>query len=137
MEKKTVETRPDGTTVTTVEKTGFVFRDAAISIIALAGSSLVAIPAAAEVARRLPVATNTIEKVGRAATVAATGAAVEGIATMGITNTLNEIADLGDEIAEEVQNRAARIVANETSQAVQEEKSEPKATNVRDAKKKS
>jgi hypothetical protein len=134
MERKIIETRPDGTEIVTIEKSGVVFRDAVIGIVGgLAGLAMggVTVPVVSAV---LPEAI-TSSKVATYAAVGLTSFTVGEVTEHSVRRALTDVAEFTDGVQEEVLKRKASKMAEEMAEEVSSNEKKTSAKTVREAKK--
>ena len=133
MERKIIETRPDGTEVVTIEKHGLVFRDAIIGIVGgVAGIAMggVSVPILNGI---LPKAI-TSSKVATYAAVGLGSFTVGEITEHSVRRALTDVSEFTDGVQEEILKRKASQMATEVAEEVSNDK-KPTAKTVREAKK--
>lgn len=126
MERMTIVENPDGTTVTTVEKTGLVVRDAIFGIVG-AGAGIVLGSAS------IPVLQGALPKVVcgspfiRKAAVGIGAFTAGEIAERSVVNALTDIADFGDRAKYEMVRRATAMADKVSVSVMNQEEQIPNA----------
>lgn len=134
MERKVIETRPDGTEVVTIEKSGLVVRDAIIGIVGgVAGIAMGGVS--------VPILNGILPKAITSSKVATYTAIGLGSFTVGeitehsVRRALTDVSEFTDGIQEEILKKKASQMAEEVSEEVSNSNKKPSAKSVREAKK--